>query len=478
MEKDNFGIGGVREPFAGRIGFYPQSSNELAAQIDYLLSGVEKIPLDGDIIGCVVPHAGYSYSGEIAARAYKQLVNEEFESVLIFAPPHRVYRQEPTFDTVSSYLTPLGKVAVDQELIAKLVSESPLFAVSRQPHVQEHSVEVQIPFLQSILKPGFKIAPAVVGDMTFEQLHQAAKIIADVCKGKNILLIASTDLSHYFRYDQAKEMDRVGMDLIASYEPEKLYKKLMMGETEMCGGFATVLVMLAARELGAVRAIELGYMNSGDITGDKSSVVGYGSTIFITGKKKKSALKSEEWVGDEEKKELISLVRTTLENALSGKGIQDYTPVNEKLYEKRGAFVTLKTKDGKLRGCIGHIAADKPLFKVVQEMAVAAARQDPRFPPVEFSELKDLEIEISILSSLTELREVEEVEIGKHGLLVQKGHSSGLLLPQVAVEWGFDREEFLRQTCFKAGLGPEEWKDKGAKVWKFTAQIFSESELE
>lgn len=478
MKKDSFDVGGVREPFAGRIGFYPQSSNELAAQIDYLLSGVEKIPLDGDIVGCMVPHAGYSYSGEIAARVYKQLIGEEFETVLIFAPPHRVYRQEPTFDTVSAYLTPLGKVSVDQELIGRLVSESPLFAVSRQPHVQEHSVEVQVPFLQSVLKPGFKIAPAVVGDMTFEQLHQAAKIISDVCKGKNILLIASTDLSHYFRYDQAREMDRLGMELIASYDPEMLYKKLMMGETEMCGGFATVLVMLTARELGAIKAIELGYMNSGDITGDKSSVVGYGAALFVTGRKKKSALKSEEWIGEEEKKELLSLVRSTLESALSGKGIPDYTPVHEKLYEKRGAFVTLKTRDGKLRGCIGHIAADKPLFRVVQEMAVAAARQDPRFPPVELNELEDIEVEISILSALEEVKKPEEIEVGKHGLLVQKGLFSGLLLPQVAVEWRFDREEFLRQTCLKAGLEPDEWKDAETKVWKFTAQIFSESELE
>lgn len=477
MESEIYGVGSVREPFAGRIGFYPQTPNELAAQIDFLLSGVEKIQFDGQILGCLVPHAGYAYSGEIAAKVYKQLEGAEFDTVIIFGPPHRVYRQEPTFDTASAYLTPLGSVKVDQELIGQLVSESPLFTVSRQPHIQEHSIEVQIPFLQSVLKPGFKIAPAVIGDMPLEQLRKTASVLAKAIRGSKTLLITSSDLSHYFRYEQAMEMDRLAMDLIAKFDTAMLYEKLMMGETEMCGGLAMVLVMLVSSELGAVKAIELGYINSGDVTGDKVSVVGYGSAVLVSSRKPNLKFESEKWLSEEEEKELLSLTRSHLEALLSAKGVNDYAPIHEKLYEKRGAFITLRTKEGKLRGCMGHITPDKPLYKVAQEMAVAAARQDPRFPPVEPGELENIEIEISVLSPIEKVQSALEIEVGKHGLLVQKGLVSGLLLPQVPVEWGFDRDEFLKQTFFKAGLRLEEINDPEVVVWKFTAQVFSESEF-
>ncbi|MCX7831879.1 MAG: AmmeMemoRadiSam system protein A, partial [Actinobacteria bacterium] len=174
---------------------------------------------------------------------------------------------------------------------------------------------------------------------------------------------------------------------------------------------------------------------------------------------------------------LLTLARKTLEEYLSTGRYTEYVPISENLYKPYGAFVTLTTLDGKLRGCIGHIAADNPVFKVVQEMAVAAATQDPRFLPVNLDELKDIIIEISVLSPLTKISNISEIEIGKHGLLVKKGFASGLLLPQVAVEWSFDREEFVRQAIFKAGLDPTFMGDPDLEIYTFTAQVFSEKEL-
>jgi AmmeMemoRadiSam system protein B/AmmeMemoRadiSam system protein A len=477
MEHEGLGVSGVREPFAGRVGFYPKTANELAAQIDFLLSSAPEEDIAGTIIGCLVPHAGYAYSGEMAARVYRQLVGKSFDLVFIFGPPHRAYRQEPTFDTASAYLTPLGTVPVDQDTIARLVSESPLFSISRHPHVQEHSIEVQIPFLQTVLEPGFAIAPAVVGELTLEQLQKAAEFLARIAREKKTLFIASSDLSHYFRYEQAVEMDRLAMDLIKEYDYELLYRKLMMGETEMCGGYGTILVMLTARLLGATEARELGYTNSGDVTGDRSSVVGYGAAVFVAPEDARTKLKGEKWLDEQEQKELLDLARSHLRAVLANEPEAPYLPIHEKLTMKRGAFVTLKTRDGRLRGCIGHILADRPLYEVVKDMARAAATQDPRFAPVSLRELDDLVIEISVLSELEPLASTAEIEIGRHGLLVQKGPLSGLLLPQVAVEWNFTPEEFLRQTFIKAGMSPEEARDPETRVWKFTAQVFSEDEF-
>lgn len=477
---DDFTVRKVREPFASHVGFYPSNRLELVALLDHLLASVKKIDVEGDIVGALVPHAGYQYSGKVAASVYKQLVGKEFELVIIFGPPHRVYRQEPTFDSHDFYVTPLGRVAVDQDFIGELISESPLFSISRQPHIQEHSIEVQLPFLQHVLKGGFKIAPAVVGDLTFEQLEKAADILSSKLKHRNALILASSDLSHYFPYEQAVELDRATMEAVAKFDPELLYKRIMMSDTELCGGFGVVLTMLTLRKLGADRAIELMYVNSGDIIGTseaKSSVVGYGSAIFIN-RRKTIKLISENWFDKAEQTELLNLARSTLKKYLTEGILEDYVPVHEKLYEKRGAFVTLKDRSGKLRGCIGHIQADKPVYRVVQEMTVAAATQDPRFPPVTPDEVPNLTIEISVLSPLERIESARDIEIGRHGLYVKKGIASGLLLPQVAIEWGFDRDEFLRQTLFKAGLEPADLRSPDLEIYRFSAQVFSEEEIE
>jgi AmmeMemoRadiSam system protein A len=178
-------------------------------------------------------------------------------------------------------------------------------------------------------------------------------------------------------------------------------------------------------------------------------------------------------LSEAEKKALLDVVRKTIEARLTGKSIPEFHLGSEVLKEKRGAFVTLKKHDH-LRGCIGYIEARKPLYKTVGEMALAAAFDDPRFPPLKPDELKNVAVEISILSPLKQVKDVDEIEVGIHGLYITKGFHSGLLLPQVATEHGWDRLTFLQETCYKAGLQRDAWKEKDAKFYIFSAEVIGE----
>lgn len=174
-----------------------------------------------------------------------------------------------------------------------------------------------------------------------------------------------------------------------------------------------------------------------------------------------------------EKKALLAIARKTIDARLTGRPMPEFQLVSEVLKEKKGAFVTLKKHDH-LRGCIGYIEARKPLYRTVREMALAAAFDDPRFPPLKTDELKNVTIEISILSPLKEVKDIGEITVGVHGLYITKGFHSGLLLPQVATEYGWDRLTFLQETCYKAGLQRDAWKEKDAIVYIFSAEVIGE----
>ncbi len=174
---------------------------------------------------------------------------------------------------------------------------------------------------------------------------------------------------------------------------------------------------------------------------------------------------------EEEKNSLIDIVKKTIQCKLDGKKTPAFKAGSETLKEKRGAFVTLK-KDGRLRGCIGYIEAKRHLYETVQEMAVASAFNDPRFPPLTRDELQHLTLEISVLTPLKIIKNIEEIEVGVHGIYIVKGYRSGLLLPQVAREYEWDRLTFLEETCCKAGLSPNTWKEKDTKIYVFSANVF------
>ena len=176
-------------------------------------------------------------------------------------------------------------------------------------------------------------------------------------------------------------------------------------------------------------------------------------------------------LSEEEKETLRHIAETVIQSKARGKPVPGFTVESQTLKEKRGAFVTIYKK-GQLRGCIGYIQPYKPLYQTIEEMAVQAAFHDPRFNPVTERELSDLEIEISVLTPLKRIKDVEEIEVGKHGILIEKGFHSGLLLPQVATEYGWNRKTFLEHTCFKAGLPKDAWKDEDTVISVFSADIF------
>jgi AmmeMemoRadiSam system protein B/AmmeMemoRadiSam system protein A len=455
--------------------WYPGDPAKLTKDIKGYLEKVPEQKIDGELIALISPHAGYTYSGQVAAYAYKLLEGRKYDVVVIVAPSHRAYFKGASVYPQGGYRTPLGIVPIAEEITKALMKKSPRITSFPPAHAQEHSLEIQLPFLQVVLKD-FRLVPIVIGEQDFSICEEVSAAIAAVIKGKNALVIASTDLSHFHPYDEAVALDQKVVQHVDAFDPEGLNKALRAGQCEACGGGPTVAVMLAAKALGADKSKVLNYANSGDVTGDHSRVVGYmAAVLYHSSKSKKAHTKKDVGIdlglSEEEKKTLHEIAHTVIWNKASGKKVPEFNSTSERLKELRGAFVTINKK-GSLRGCIGHIKGVKPLYQSVEDMAAAAAFQDPRFPPVTKKELKDLDIEISVLTPFKQITDVSEIEVGKHGLFIERGFNSGLLLPQVATEYNWDRDTFLEHTCRKAGLPPDAWKEKDIKIYIFSADIF------
>ncbi len=485
--------GEVRSPVVAGA-FYPGDPSVLARDVDRFLDQAEPPEVEGEIVGIVSPHAGYVYSGGVAAHAYAALRGRAFDTVVVVAPSHRVAFRGASVFGGDGYATPLGTVAVDREIADEIRSASGSFVYEPRAHEAEHSLEVQVPFLQRALGE-FEIVPIVMGDQGAANAKVLAAAIADAVKRhetrKRVLLVASTDLSHYHDEGTAKRLDARVLEAVDAFDPEGLLEALARGECEACGGGPTATVLMASRELDAEEARVVGYGTSGDTSGDRSQVVGYMAAVVtrpaacgdVTVDEESAAAPTAgsverpyEGLNLAEKEELLVLARRAIESALAGGA----APVSElesaALDTECGAFVTLE-KGGQLRGCIGHVRADAPLRRTVVEMAVQAALHDPRFPQVSREELVGLEIEISVLSPLEEVEDVSEIVVGRYGLIIQDGYRSGLLLPQVATDYGWDRETFLDHTCRKAGLEAGCWRREGVTILRFTAEVFGEKEV-
>ncbi|MDY0038997.1 MAG: AmmeMemoRadiSam system protein B, partial [Desulforhabdus sp.] len=444
--------------------WYPGQADTLKREVQKYLDQAAVSPLKGDIVGLIVPHAGYVYSGGVAAHAYKLLLDQPFERVLIVAPSHRAYFKGASVYKLGGYRTPLGVVPLDRELVDSLLKQPIEIDYVPQAHAQEHSLEIQLPFLQVVIKE-FKLTPIVMGDQAFENCSKLAEAIAAVCEGKRALLVASSDLSHFHPYAVAKKLDQTIIDQVAAFDAAELSASLRKGSGEACGGGPMLTVMLAAQKLGAGKSRVLKYANSGDVTGDNSSVVGYLSAVLYDnpGRKRDQQQSGRSKVGvdlglsEEEKITLRELAYQTIRGRCLGEPLPEFSAQTPKLQEHRGAFVCVK-KAGELRGCIGMIEAKTPLHETIKNMAIQAAFSDPRFCAVEPSELNQIDLEISVLTPMERIRDIDRIEIGKHGLYIRKGYQSGLLLPQVATENNWDREQFLQWTCKKAGLAKNEWK--------------------
>jgi len=466
----------IREPAVAGA-FYPDKPEILTRDVKRYLENAKKEKVDGEIVALVVPHAGYMYSGQVAAYAYRLIEGKTFDSVVVVGPSHRALFKGASLYDRGAYRTPLGLVSVDVDLSKRMMERRKEIQFLPEAHAEEHSLEVQIPFLQVVFK-SFKLVPIVMEPYwSWETCQTLASAIAETVRGKNVLLIASSDLSHFHSYEKAVELDKIVLNHIEKFDAEGLNRDLKQNRCEACGGGPIISIMLAAKALGANKGKVLKCLNSGDVTGDRSRVVGYAAAVFYKTAGGAGKMKEEKKVGvdlglsDQDKKSLHHIAKMVIENKVRGKAVPEFKVESPILKENRGAFVTIQKK-GQLRGCIGYIEGQGPLYKTIEEMAEAAAFRDPRFVPVTENELPDLEIEISVLTPLKKITDVNEIQVGKHGIYIKQGWLSGLLLPQVATEYGWDRQTFLGHTCEKAGLPSNAWKDKNTDIYIFSADIF------
>jgi AmmeMemoRadiSam system protein B/AmmeMemoRadiSam system protein A len=457
--------------------WYPGDADTLRQTIRSYLDKVPDPSAPGRLMALISPHAGYVYSGHVAAYAYKFLEKQTFDSVVVIAPSHRARFEGVSVYDKGGYRTPLGIVPLDTELIDALKKRENRIRYVPQAHSQEHSLEIQLPFLQ-VLVPNIRLVPLVMGDQNFSTCKWLAEAIADTIRSRSVLIVASSDLSHFHSGDIARKIDSVVLEKIGAFDPEGLSQRLAKGDAEACGGGPMIAAMIAARILGATRAEVIRYAHSGDVTGDNHRVVGYMAAAIWNnpGKEMKKDEQPTETSIDseltsEEKAYLKRVASETIEARLQGKQTPVFEPITPTMTEPRGAFVTIH-KHGQLRGCIGHMIAHYPLIETVSKMAIAAAFEDPRFKPVDSSEFSELDFEISVLTPMKKISDVSEIEVGKHGIYIKKGYASGVLLPQVATEHGWDRDTFLEHTCRKAGLPLNAWKEKGVDIYIFSADIF------
>jgi len=462
-------------------GFYPADAKQLQEEIDRLIAQAQAPEIRAPLVALISPHAGYMYSGGVAAYGYSLLKGREIKRVVVISPSHfEAFPFASVYDG-DAYETPLGPVPVDKEFAKKLARSSRLIRLSDRGHRvvkgrAEHSLEVQLPFLQRVLGE-FTLVPVVMGDQTYETCRALGVALAKLIEEPGTLIVASSDLSHYHPYKQAVKLDHKVIQAIEDWDYLSLHRSLEQRIWEACGGGPIVAAMMAAERLGANEVKILKYANSGDVTGDRSRVVGYVSIALVkrAGDASTNGHQAAAFtLSPEAKRKLLEIARKSVEMAVrEGKRYECPPPGIPVLEQERGAFVTLK-KRGRLRGCIGHTAPTKPLYLTVRDVAILAALEDPRFPPVRKSELDQLEYEISVLSPLHHVRDVQEIRLGRDGLVVKQGYREGLLLPQVPVEQGWDLKTFLRQTCVKAGLPPNAWRDETTDIFAFTAVVFGE----
>jgi hypothetical protein len=429
--------------------FYPGDARALAAEVDDLLGGVaQPLPRLGYPKALVVPHAGYIYSGSVAARAYDELAaaRGSVRRVVLLGPTHRVPVRGLAVPSVGAFATPLGAVRIDADALRE-VSDLPQVVTSDPAHALEHSLEVQLPFLQKVLGD-FALAPFAVGDAS---LREVAEVIERLWGGPETLIVVSTDLSHYHAYEQARAIDRATITRIAGFATDIVHD-------EACGATPLNGLLFASKKKSLSLKL-LSACNSGDTAGGKGQVVGYSAFGLYEG---------GEVSLDEAGRTLLSIARDSIENTLLSKA--KAKPSSPWLAQAGATFVTL-TKNGELRGCIGSLEPARALGDDVAQNALGAAFRDPRFPAMSAAEWPQCRVEVSLLSTPKPLRFADEadlisqIEAGEDGLIIEADGRRGTFLPQV---WENipETRAFLGELLRKAGLAADT-RITRCKLWRY-----------
>ncbi len=462
---------------AGR--FYPSDKKELENQLKAFFSKTENKHL-GNVYALIAPHAGYVFSGEVAANAYAQInPGKEYKHIFILAPSHYHAFGGASIYNIGNYETPLGEVPVDFETANKLIAESKFITYVPDAHIQEHALEVQLPFLQYHLKTKFKIIPIVIGTQNEKIIKEIAAVLKPYFNEDNLFVISS-DFSHYPSYRDAQKTDSLTASAILKNNPKALIKQVQANAskniahlaTSLCGLSPALVLLYMTQSNRDLKFNLIKYQNSGDTPyGDKERVVGY-NAIVVSKSQPETPLGFN--LTEKDKKTLLKIARETVETYVKTgkKSPIDTTGFSDALKTPCGAFVTLN-KQHRLRGCIGIFSTDLPLYQVVQNMAVSAAMNDPRFSPVRENEVDKLKIEISVLTPMRKINSIDEVIVGKHGIYIKKGYRHGTLLPQVATDNNWTREQFVNYCAqYKAGIPLSELKD--AELYIYEAIVFEE----
>jgi len=440
--------------------FYPSSAEALRDDVENYLTA-EKVDESAQTVRVLIaPHAGYMFSAPVAAKVYARIPRDT-KTVFLIGPSHHKWFDGVHIADVSCYETPLGKVRLNQD-IAEQLCEYPLCRYSRDEDDREHSLEVQLPFLQ-VLLDDFTIVPILTGKVSVED---AAEMLLPFLNDKAIV-IASSDLSHFLNQEQARKTDDATITTILSGNTA--------GFMDSCGETAMRIVMRIAAGKGLTAKL-LDARTSHETAPECCApyrVVGYAAVAFVN--KEPSGGDDEEF-SLQEKEYMLKLARRTLDEAVGGKDTEVSEPELSRLAQYYGCFVTLKAFS-RLRGCIGNIEPVRPLYKSIVENAVNAAFHDPRFPEVKAAELGDIAIEVSVLTKPAPLSFTSPEDLlsklipFEHGVILKFGHRQSTFLPQVWEQIP-DKIAFLENLAMKAGMGEDDWKK--ADVWVYRAVHFSE----
>ncbi len=452
--------------------FYTGDARELSEEVDSFLALHRGATIYHHVAAVIVPHAGYYFSGHVAASAYMSVpADQPYKRIFLLGPSHHEWLDGASVNTEADYYaTPLGNVKVDREAARSISDADSVFSYQPKAHDREHCLEVQLPFLQRRLGDVPPIVPIIISTNDFNKLKRIAHVLKPYFTEENLFVISS-DFSHYPSYEDACEVDTLTGKAIETGSVEAFIAALEQNArsgkrnlaTSACGELAIATLMLMMD--GSYEVKHLMYQNSGDADNhDHSRVVGYHSFAIVRKSDAGFAL------SDDEKRLLKEIALTSIKDSLAGKEISHSSPLTTHLSAKCGAFVSLH-KHGRLRGCIGHFGEDIPLHEIVAEMARAAAFEDPRFMPVTADELADIDIEISVLTPMRRIESLDEFELHRHGIYIRKGYRSGTFLPQVADEVNWTKEEFVSHCAQdKAGIGWDGWKD--AELYVYEAIVF------
>ena len=450
--------------------FYSNDKTELSSQVKSLLQNA-KIFKEEDVEAIIVPHAGYVFSARTAATAYKTL-EKKYKNIFVIGSSHHVSFDGASIYNIGNYKTPLGEINTNQTIVNALMQNS-LFVYNRDAHTKEHTLEVQLPFLQTIYGDELNIVPIIIATQNMESIIEISKILKPYFHDKDNLFVISTDLSHYPDYEDANVVDRRTLNALTTNNPQEFINVIVQNEgsntkglvTSACG-WSSLLVLLNMTKDENYKYEILEHKNSGDTQyGEQNRVVGYGALRVYKDSDKF-------YLTDKEKEELLNLAKLSLyESTIKNKRVEvDESTISPKLKQHLGAFVTLH-KEKQLRGCIGQFEPNQPLYKVVIEMAISAARFDRRFTPVTEEELENIDLEISVLTPRKKINSLDEIKIGRDGIYITKGDKNGTYLPQVATDMNWSVEEFVRSCCEeKAGISSNDCKN--AEIFTYEAIVF------